>query len=107
MHVNAAYKHAVLFDYSKPRCCLACSSEDTLVISLSHELQHPSGSMSLGEFQCAYFVAMPEHRARTLSATRSPRRSFLAGPVTVATLATGSNSAPSVKCHSTLFHQCK
>ena len=49
-----------------------------------------------------YFVAIPEQRANVFSATRSPRRRFLAGPVTVATLAIGSNSVPSFICHSTL-----
>jgi hypothetical protein len=48
-------------------------------------------------------VAIPEQRAKVFNATLSPRRRFLAGPVTVATLATGSNSVPSFMCHSTLF----
>lgn len=57
-----------------------------------------------------YAVAMPLHRARVLSATRSPRRSFLAGPRTVATLTfillspgAALSSLPSSKCHSTLY----
>src|SRR5437762_13659682 len=49
-----------------------------------------------------YLVAIPEHRANVFNATRSPRRSFRAGPATVATFTTGENSVPSFICHSTL-----
>lgn len=49
-----------------------------------------------------YLVAIPEHLDSIFSATRSPRSSFRAGPVTVATLITGENSVPSVICHLTL-----
>ena len=49
-----------------------------------------------------YLVAIPEQRDKVFSATRSPSRSFLAGPVTVATFAIGENSVPSDMCHSTL-----
>jgi hypothetical protein len=47
-------------------------------------------------------VAMPEHRARRLSATRSPSRSWRAGPRTVATVMMGEKASPSRRCHSTL-----
>jgi hypothetical protein len=54
-----------------------------------------------------YLVAIPEHRAKVFKATRSPRSSCRAGPVTVATFAIGENSVPSFMCHSTLRMRIK
>lgn len=47
-------------------------------------------------------VAMPELRARMLSATRSPRRILRTGPVTVAQCVMGVKLEPSWMCHFTL-----
>lgn len=49
-----------------------------------------------------YLVAMPEHLARVLRATLSPRSTFLTGPLTVAQCFTASKVSPSWMCHSTL-----
>ena len=49
-----------------------------------------------------YFVAIPEHRASVLRATRSPKSIFLTGPLTVAQCLTGVKVLPSLMCHSTL-----
>lgn len=54
-----------------------------------------------------HLAAIPLQRAIVLSATLSPRRRHLAGPLTVATLILGSSlvgetAAPSARCHSTL-----
>lgn len=47
-------------------------------------------------------VATPEHRARVFKAILSPKRSFRAGPRTVAQCVMGSMDVPSLICHSTL-----
>ena len=47
-------------------------------------------------------MAIPEHLARVLRATRSPRRIFLTGPRTVAQWVVGTKEWPSFMCHSTL-----
>ena len=47
-------------------------------------------------------VAIPLHRASKFRAMRSPRSKYRALPRTVAMCFTGSNSWPSVTCHSTL-----
>lgn len=54
-------------------------------------------------YRRAYFVAIPEHRASVLRATRSPRRIMQAGPQTMAHWITGSNTAPSSISHLTLW----
>lgn len=59
-------------------------------------------------FSRTHFHAIPEHRARVLRATLSPRSKQRAGPVTVATLILGSEDvgrtwAPSSRYHSTLW----
>lgn len=52
-------------------------------------------------------AAIPLHLAIVLSATRSPSKRHLAGPLTVATLIlgvsrVGETAVPSARCHSTL-----
>ena len=50
-----------------------------------------------------HFVAMPEHLAIVFRATRSPRRIFRTGPLTVAQCLMGLKASPSPMCHSTLY----
>lgn len=50
----------------------------------------------------AYFVAIPEQRARIFKATLSPRRIFRIGPRTMAQTVTRSSFSPSLIFHSTL-----
>ena len=52
-------------------------------------------------------VAIPLHRARRFSATRSPNNKNRALPLTVAICFTGSNVSPSFTCHSTLVIDCE
>ena len=53
-------------------------------------------------WRLAHLVAMPEHLASVLRATRSPSRIFRTGPLTVAQCLIGSKDSPSWMCHSTL-----
>ena len=50
----------------------------------------------------ADLVAIAEHLARVLRATRSPRRILRTGPRTVAQWVIGVKDWPSFMCHSTL-----
>lgn len=51
----------------------------------------------------ADLVAIPEQRARMLSATRSPSKILRTGPRTVAHCLMGVMLSPSETCHSTLW----
>lgn len=135
MGINPSNQHAIFFNQSKSyqlglkmeqnfryllwihtRSCLSCSCYDAVKPITSCQIfnpfrpEIPQWEIGHGIKKNRWFndlVAIPLHRARRFSATRSPKSKNRALPLTVAICFTGSNVSPSFTCHSTLTIDCR